>query len=419
MRPDKPNHKTHKIRNLTVTCCSILFAPVYFAGALGYGQYGYIYWIGVVTLAFVFLFIELYNYKFLSVKYLLTGRIGIYYTSIVLLSLLLCGAICVVMLFQHNHQPWVFLDIFGNIVIIFLMLLLTGIAGLYGIWEKELTGIDEYSHSVDRYVEEVRNRLNPQRILQWLNLIIDFVQTDAEKARTEIQKLSDYLRHQLYELPKLEVHEITISADIRDSKTTRLLIGKEYLWIRISLVLVIFLLITANVFFIGQGEEPLGHRLIACLVMFAILTVLYAGIRKLFFHALKYTQSLRVFLICSSIITFLVSIPVIAVYVIDSEGRDTLHIIIISLSILLNLGVFIVGTGGLMYIQQWLRNCKRMRILRFMVLQEEYYYLRKQINPHFLFNILNSADLSSYTDSEFSVRILNELRNVLLCHYPK
>lgn len=158
---------------MTVICCSILFALVYFAGALGYGQYGYIYWIGVVTLTFVFLLIELYNYKFLSVKYLLKGQIGIYYTSIGLLSLFLCSAICVVTLFQHPHQPWVFLDIFGNIITIFLMLLLTGIARLYGIWEKELTGIDEYSHSVDRYVEEVRHRLNPQRILLWLNLIMD------------------------------------------------------------------------------------------------------------------------------------------------------------------------------------------------------------------------------------------------------
>lgn len=245
----------------------------------------------------------------------------------------------------------------------------------------------------------------------------DTVQTDAEKARTEIQKLSDFLRHQLYELPKLEVREIAISTDIRDSKATRLLIGEEYRRIRISLVPVLFLLITANVFFIGQGMESMVHRLMACLVMFGILMVLYAGIRMLFLHALKYTQSLRMFLIYSSIISLIVSSPVIAVYVIDSENSEALHIIITSLSILLNLGIFIVGTGGLMYIQQWLRNCKRMHILRFMVLQEEYYYLRKQINPHFLFNILNNADLSSYTDSDFSVRILVELRNVLLCQF--
>lgn len=46
-------------------------------------------------------------------------------------------------------------------------------------------------------------------------------------------------------------------------------------------------------------------------------------------------------------------------------------------------------------------------------LRQEYAYLRKQINPHFLFNVLNNASILAFEDSEDAIRMFESLKHML------
>ncbi|PXV62329.1 histidine kinase [Dysgonomonas alginatilytica] len=75
--------------------------------------------------------------------------------------------------------------------------------------------------------------------------------------------------------------------------------------------------------------------------------------------------------------------------------------------------LLIAGVSAFMLFRYWIMNNQRISDLKSETLQSELNFLKSQINPHFLFNMLNNANIMVDEDPEMASRILTKLDGML------
>lgn len=75
--------------------------------------------------------------------------------------------------------------------------------------------------------------------------------------------------------------------------------------------------------------------------------------------------------------------------------------------------LFIGGVAGLLSFKQWLTDKRRLATLKTATYAAELKYLKSQINPHFLFNMLNNAHILLEDDPRTATDILVNLNELL------
>jgi len=83
------------------------------------------------------------------------------------------------------------------------------------------------------------------------------------------------------------------------------------------------------------------------------------------------------------------------------------------LSSFITLFLLITGSTTFLLLKYWIRNNKRIDELASATLQSELELLKGQINPHFLFNMLNNANVLIWKNKEEASRILYKLEDLL------
>ena len=83
------------------------------------------------------------------------------------------------------------------------------------------------------------------------------------------------------------------------------------------------------------------------------------------------------------------------------------------LSSVLAMFFFIGGIAALLFLKQWMTNNRRMTNLKTATSASELKYLKNQINPHFLFNMLNNANILIEDEPEMATDILLKLDELL------
>lgn len=79
----------------------------------------------------------------------------------------------------------------------------------------------------------------------------------------------------------------------------------------------------------------------------------------------------------------------------------------------LSLGLMIVGTSTLQLLRHWVDYGQRIGELESATLQSELKHLKRQINPHFLFNMLNNANVLIKKSPEEASQLLFKLEDLL------
>ena len=69
------------------------------------------------------------------------------------------------------------------------------------------------------------------------------------------------------------------------------------------------------------------------------------------------------------------------------------YIILNMITSIISFGLLIFGTSALLLFKYWIGYSQRIDELASSTLQSELKFLKKQINPHFLFNMLNNANV--------------------------
>lgn len=323
---------------------------------------------------------------------------------------------------DNYTNGWILIDTFCSGLLLMFILLGLGAEALYDKWKAESDEEKEYADSLHIYIREVRKRLSSERILSSITHVTETLRFSTDAAIEEIQSLSAYLRSQLYELPAPPKPVSPESTDVGfvESKPITWLVDKRYRLSRHAVFLIVLPLVSFTVFF-NAPDVPVftRDRFLSFISMFLLLdAIAYVNILWLFrrFHK---SHNLKRYITELGILILLVMAPAIiseiATYDINviDKGLPPFIIALSLLSSLVTLFLFVGGISALMLLQGWISGQRRMTMLRSETARQEYAYLRKQINPHFLFNVLNNAGILIEEDPDEAVQMLSTLRRLL------
>ena len=133
----------------------------------------------------------------------------------------------------------------------------------------------------------------------------------------------------------------------------------------------------------------------------------------------KRHRSLRKYMMEVALLLLAVIVPLIiteiATYDLNPYDKQLPVIIMVIMTIgsLLTLFFFIGGTAAIIMHQDWILRKRRIMLLHAETVRQEYAFLKKQINPHFLFNVLNNVGILSIDEPAEASDMLVELQKLV------
>lgn len=320
---------------------------------------------------------------------------------------------------------WILIDALSSCVLIFMLLIGMPMSLLYRRWRSQQRQEERAMQLIDRRISQLRDRLNPGRISAALDSIISLADTSPDEANREIRCLSAYLRHQLYELPDEPATPQPDDTDGMPSDNGRFSIAAFIAAPRYRLLRhLAFQLVIATVAFGAFFDTP-DHpvfsidRLEGVISFYVVLNVLaYANIYLLFPLFLRRGKTRLYAIVLVAVVAALgiISITVQVATYEPSPYRHELPLAIMALSTagsIFTLLLYLGGTASLMYLKKWISGKWRLTELKAETARYELEFLRRQINPHFLFNVLNNAGILIYEESGEAGEMLERLRGLL------
>jgi len=98
---------------------------------------------------------------------------------------------------------------------------------------------------------------------------------------------------------------------------------------------------------------------------------------------------------------------------VPAEDRDIIKGILSLISTILTFSLMIAGTSVVSLFKFWMLNSTKINELQAANLESELQFLKNQINPHFLFNMLNNANIMSDDEPEVASKMLAKLDDML------
>lgn len=405
-----------------------LSSGVLVAGFLdAYESIGYnIFWL-LVPMTALFISAVLVNDRILIPRFLLKSRFAGYCASVfgvvyvlTLLSLTLeyvtRRSFDLPMRIADYSSPWILADTLGNGLLLAMILLGLGLLHLFNRWQKEMLVEERVTGKLQSYIAAVKNRLNPSLIFNKLNAISSNRQADSEEIEKGIRDLSVYLREQLYELPVPPDIEVPMVDGVNHSRITSMLVSKKFRCGRHLIFLGMLMIISCGAFF-NTPDQPefTFDRFLGVLSMFAILAgIAYINILWLYPRFMKRGNLIK-YAVSVAILLLAIVIPLILLQILTydpnvySKRLPFLIAFISTVGSMLTLFLFIGGISATLLLQNWIGTKQRLTLLRAETIRQEYSYLRKQINPHFLFNVLNNIGISVYDNPDYARGLIADL----------
>ncbi len=207
---------------------------------------------------------------------------------------------------------------------------------------------------------------------------------------------------------------------INNDIVSKFLVDPGYRIYRHLLLLISVLIITINfVWYIP--EEYAGHGIkLQALFFYTFIFLITISINYYIFVPrllLKNKLLLYLFSILLCIFVIIAGILLIQEYLFEMDNNSEQHIlsseIINILSSIVVFMLFFMGTTAFSLFKSWIIYDQRIVELESSTLDSELKLLKSQINPHFLFNMLNNANIMVNEDPEVASRILVKLDDLL------
>lgn len=189
-------------------------------------------------------------------------------------------------------------------------------------------------------------------------------------------------------------------------------------WRHLALVTSIGIVTLSFVWYIPLTEVTEYYRFYAWAGYFLVLgaiiyTNIYASVPRLLLKGklVKYIVSLFVF-----VIGIILNILILQVFLLKKVPQEELNLV----SFLFNISsacfilVFLLlGTSSIVLIKYWILADMKRAQLETSILESELKLLKNQVNPHFLFNMLNNANMLLKKDKEQASKVLFKLEDLL------
>lgn len=315
---------------------------------------------------------------------------------------------------------WVPVSTLCNSVMMFFALLAVGGWYLFDSARSDLKREQKLTERIDSYVAAVRRMLRPEFLSRRLAEIADKVEESPQEAEKDINVMASQLRESLYNLPVPPGEDKIIAAGKTENRKFNLLLtSRRYHVLRVIIFQLSLIVISFGAFFTSPDQPQFGERLWGFLVLLAMFEIIAGLDIYVLFRRFRKKRRRERFILASGFLAVIMILPIVAERVLlylAQPGNDVLFIFIMifaSLSSILMIVFYIAGIGAVLLYQDWVRHTRRLVSLQATTKRLEYANLRKQINPHFLFNILNSAGILTMFSASEARNILLELRRLI------
>lgn len=209
--------------------------------------------------------------------------------------------------------------------------------------------------------------------------------------------------------------------NVDNHTVTDFLLHPAYRMGRHGLLQFVIFLITVNVFWYDPQDttSPLQHFGGWLVYLLTLETVVYTNIYLLVPRFLLNNRLLLYFMsvlgvICPCLTLVVIGQGILYTVVVPSEQEmGTFGMWMNGFSGVFTFGFVAAGTSAILLFRHWIRYNQRIDELQSMTLQSELQFLRNQINPHFLFNMLNNANVLIRKNPAEASQVLFKLEDLL------
>lgn len=418
---------------LTFVTAIIAAGTLVASSAEMYQAIGYRFMAGLVPLTALFMLAAVVGMKFAVPQLLLRGR----YVAYTCFTFMTGYAVIALALgFEYVSRawlglpqrisdfssPWVVVDSLGNCMLLFILLLGLGGWQLYGVWRHQVDKASDIARRLSAYMAEIRQRLDPPEILRGIDGITEAIVRKDGSAGQRIRELSDFLRRQLYEMPMPPVSTAQDDEPSDFSRLSEFLTGKRTRKWRVIAFQAVLVIISAGTFSdTPDSPEFTLKRLGAAFGLYAVLNAIaYINIGWLYRRFLRH-HSVRRYLRDVGLLILALTVPLAVIQVVSfntmvyTSGTPVILSVVTTISSLTTLTLFVAGVTAMLLLKDWVAGRRRVTMLQAETARQEYAFLRKQINPHFLFNVLNNAGIVSEDDPGEALDMMAQLRR-LICY---
>ncbi|MDE6682615.1 MAG: histidine kinase [Muribaculaceae bacterium] len=327
---------------------------------------------------------------------------------------------------QHPGSPWIFIYAISSSMLFLLTFCGFLLWHFYENNRKQNAYERAYKKEIEEKAKLFRNRIKMPEIKRRLNEVINTINDDPEKANRQIRRLSDFLRHNLYDVPqpkashqsplpdkKQLVSDSPWSADFITRKRYRI---KRHLLLLLAVVTICFGL---TYDFPDQPIFDSYHIGYALTFVVIISSLIYANLYLIFpLFLKKERQRLYAFLLAGILFGVFILLNILTFTHGDLVNPYGLEIpwFIVPLAIAGNLLTFLLllaGTSSAVLLKRNILGKWRLGRLEAERVELEFENLQQQINPHTLFNLLNNVGILSYEDPAEAVVTLKSLEGFL------
>ncbi|HTI92837.1 MAG TPA: histidine kinase [Puia sp.] len=192
-----------------------------------------------------------------------------------------------------------------------------------------------------------------------------------------------------------------------------LLLSRKYKVTRHAVSLMVIILVTYNS--LSLFAQP--YDLYVKLLMYAILILLYYF--NMYWLVPKFLLQSKFLPYCLFIFGYIVLayVPALTFHqkfgaYLLMTGKNRLPVPGF-LGFTFNLFIMAAASTAIKLIQRWILDTEKIHSLEKITIRSELELLKNQINPHFLFNMLNNANVLTQTDPERASQVLMKLSDIL------
>ncbi|MBD5184602.1 MAG: histidine kinase [Bacteroidales bacterium] len=322
----------------------------------------------------------------------------------------------------HSLQwGWMLVNTLCNSLMLFFTLLAVGGWYLFDSGRNDAAKEKRLVDRIENYMAEVRNRLRPEIISKRLKQIAENAIVSPQEAEKDIAILSSELRDSLYSLPSSPTLDQDLERIESDNNViNRFLTSRRYRAARILIFQLSLIGICFGAFFATPDQPQFVERFEGFLVLLGMFEIIAAIDIFVLFRSFRKKRRLGRFIFASSVLTAIIILPILAerinLYVNHPDGNNTLFIlttVLATAASVLMMVFYIAGIGGMLLYSDWLRHTRKLIFLQASTKRLEYANLKKQINPHFLFNVLNNAGILTEFNPIEAREMLLELRRLI------
>lgn len=420
------------LRNAIIALCSLIIASggVIAAFADSLAQIGSMLLVPVMTIALVIIAAAYLNERILIPRFLVRQKYPLYAAlcfiagmAVPLVGIAMEAAVRNSLGLPHRiHDylsPWILVDSLFTGALLMVIFAGMGVAYVYRLWHREVAEHQQGAEKYSAAIVAMKKRIRPREILESLDRIQSLAGINADEANARLLKLSARLRHELYEMPKIDLPGSKASAQVAP-QLGEFISAKKYTLLRDICLKVLIASVSVTAIFDTPDTPMLSHDgLWAFLGMYLGISLLTYGCKSLCKHFLSKGQ-LRKFIIGAGI--FLVAMTGVLIlfqaisYHPSGAGESSIAPIysaLATVSSFVSIALYFGGITAVIVLNKWLRTVKRTATLKARTARAELDFLQSQINPHFLFNVLNNAGILIYEDKEMACGMLARLRRLL------